>query len=85
MRRSSSSSAEEVDTEDKFLWGLEAAIALGLEAVFSFEALFGSEVSAGVCELEEGAELIAFLGVEGLAVEAFCGSIVEVSAMVCES
>ena len=78
MRRSSSSSAEEVDTEDTFSWGVEAAIALfGLETVFCLEALFGLEVPTGV---HGGSKLIAFLAVEG-----FCGSIVEVSAMVCES
>ena len=79
MRRSSSSSAEEVDAEGDFPWGVEAMVVVNLEAVFALEAAFSLEVPTGVCAMEEGAELVAFLAVEG-----FCGSIVEVSAMVCE-
>ena len=55
------------------------ALALCLEVVFSLEAVFSLEVPPGVCALEEGVELAVFLAV------GFCGSIVEVSAMVCES
>ena len=80
MRRSSSSSAEEVGTEDNFSQEVEVAIAFSVEAVFVLEAVFSLEVPTGVCVLKVGAELIAFLGVEGV-----CGSIVEVSATVCES
>ena len=80
MRRSSSSSAEEVDTEDTFSWEVEAAVAFSVEAVFGLETVFSLEVPTEVCALEEGVKLVAFLVVEG-----FCGSIVEVSAMVCES
>ena len=80
MRRSSSSSAEEVDAGDTFSREVEAGLVLGLEAIFALEAVFRLEVSTGVCVLEEGAELVAFL-----VVEVFFGSIVEVSAMVCES
>ena len=83
MRRSSSSSVEEVDTEYTFSWRLEA---LGpcWEVAFGLETGFGMEVPTAVSVLkegaDEGAQLVAFLAVEG-----FCGSIVEVSAMVCES
>ena len=80
MRRSRSSSAEDVDTEDTFSWTVEAAIAFSVEAVFGLEAGFRLEVSIGVRVLKVGAELVAFLAVEGVH-----GSIVEVSAMVCES
>ena len=80
MRRSSSSSAEEVDAEDTFSQEVEAALVLGLEAIFALEAVFSLEVPTGVRALEEDSGLVAFLVVEG-----FCGSIVEVSAMVCES
>ena len=80
MRRSSSSSAEEVDAEDTFSKEVEAALVLGLEAIFALEAGFSLKVPTGVCALEEDSELVAFLVVEG-----FCGSIVEVSAIVCES
>ena len=80
MRRSSSSSAEEVDTEDAFSREVEAVLVLGLEVVFALGGAFSLEVPTGVCALEEGVDLVAFLLVEG-----FCGSIVEVSAMVCES
>ena len=77
MRLSSSSSAEEVDTKDNFSWGAEAAL---VEAAFDLESVFSSEIPSGVCVLEEGAELVAFLVMEDVR-----GSIVEVSAMVCES
>ena len=80
MRQSSSSSAEEVDAEDNFPREEEAALVLSWEAIFALGAVFSLEVSTRVCALEEGAELIAFL-----VMEVFCGSIVEVSAMVCES
>ena len=99
MCRSSSYSAEEVDTEDNFSWKLEEALVHGLVVwadnfsgrkdaaldtfILSFiflKTAFNLEILTGVCVLEEGAEHAAFLAVEG-----FCGSIVEVSATVCES
>ena len=84
MRRSSSSSAEEVDAEDDFPWGMEAALCPCLEAVSDLETVFDLEARTGVSVFEDGAEqeagLVAFLAVEG-----FCGSIVEVSAIVFES
>ena len=77
MRRSSSSSAEDVDAEGDFLWEVEAMLVVNLEAVFALDAAFSLEVPTGVCALVEGVELVAFLVVEG-----FCGTVVEVSAMV---
>ena len=79
MRRSSSSSAEEVDAEGDFSWGVEAMLVVDLEAVFALETAFSLEVPTGVWALVEDVELVAFMAVEG-----FRGTVVEVSAMVCE-
>ena len=83
MRQSSSSSAEKLDTEDTFSWRVEALGPCSEEA-FGFEAGFGMEVPTRVSVFEEGADDGTEL-IELLAVEAFCVSIVEVSAIVCES
>ena len=95
MRRSSSSSAEEVETEEEveaalvhglvvgvenLSGGRDAALELFILSFIFLKTAFNLEVLTRVCVLEEVAELIAFLGMEG-----FCGSIAEVSAMVCES
>ena len=95
MRRSSSSSAEEVETEEEveaalvhglvvgvenLSVGIDAALELFILSFIFLKTAFNLEVLTRVCVLEEVAELIVFLGMEG-----FCGSIAEVSAMVCES
>ena len=82
MRRSNSSSAE-VEPEDTFPRVMEGAVAPSLEedeSVVVGQSFFGLEVPDDVDVAEEAAEVLLFLEVE-----VFDGSIVAVSAIVCES
>jgi len=80
MRRSSSSSVE-VETEDAFSCMMEGAVAPSAEegesAVVGQTPVCGWEVPDAVDEVEEAAEVLLFLEVEG-----FDLSIVAVSAIV---
>ena len=83
MRWSNSSSAE-VEPEVTFPRGMEGAVALSLEenesVVVGQSMVCGLDVPDGVDVAEKAAEVLLFLEVD-----VFNGSIVAVSAIVCES